>query len=75
MEGNSQFVMLQTVHQTGDMKADIKLDKICGNVVDITFNEDQNQYLATLKLIPNKNSAIVLQAIKEGDNFLLGTNN
>ena len=74
MEGNSQHVMLQREHQTGDMKADVELDKICGYVTEIKFDKKENQYLATVKFIPNKNSAFVFSSIKEGIKFSLGTN-
>ena len=74
MGGKSQPVMLQKEVQIGDAKADVELDKLCGSVVEMAFDEDSAQYTAVIKLIPNKNSAFVLNKISEGVNFTLGTN-
>lgn len=71
---HKHVVMLQTENQTGDMKADIDLDKLCGSIAEINFDEHNSQYMATIKLIPNKNSALVLNSIKNGTKFSLGTN-
>lgn len=74
MDSPYQHVMLQKDAQVGDMKADVELDKLCGSVTDIQYNEDTKSYDATIKLIPNKNSAFVLEKISEGISFTLGTN-
>jgi hypothetical protein len=69
-----KHIMLQTTTQVGDSKADIDLEKLCGNVDDIEYNEETKSYMATIKLIPNKNSGLVLTALAEGNNFSVGTN-
>jgi len=74
MDGTAQYVMLQKENQLGDGNADIELGKICGSVNNITFDEVSKSYIATVKLIPNKNSAFVLDEISKGINFTLGTN-
>jgi hypothetical protein len=69
-----KHVMLQTTQQVGDSRADIELDKLCGYVTKISFDETSKSYAATIKLIPNKNSGMILTALAEGNSFTLGTN-
>lgn len=76
MDLPAQFrqTMLQLTAQVGDSKSDIEIDKLCGNVDNIEYNEETKSYVATIKLIPNKNSGLVLTALEEDNNFFLGIN-
>lgn len=74
MDGPYHHVMFQPDGQTGDVHQDVDLDKVCGSVVDITFNDDNKEYEAVIKLIPNKNSANIINLMDKGVEFTLGTN-
>jgi len=73
MENSHKMVMLEQNKQSGNPSADTNLDKVCGHVVDINFNEETKSYESVIKLIPNKNSKIVVDAMDKV-NFVLGTN-
>lgn len=73
MDNSNKMVMLQPNVQSGNPSADTDLDKVCGHVVDMTFNEQTNSYESIIKLIPNKNSKIVIECMDKVD-FVLGTN-